>query len=208
MKSTIGLITAIATVAVASSALAQDPQNVTVSGVAEKICTLPASWAFVSGAAGAAGSQFSGNTWTIPETAFADGSSQAVTGSEYAIRIRGTGSCNASHTIRLQSSRGGLRAGDVSAPVPAGFANGRPIRYEAYWSGGVGGGAFGPQTALTASTPGQQSNLTNYVVSGSLAPPGVRTFDLRLGMNRGALAAPLVAGVYSDTVTVTITLAP
>lgn len=45
-------------------------------------------------------------------------------------------------------------------------------------------------------------------MSGALAPPGNRTFDIRLGMQRGPLTTPLIAGNYSDAVTVTIALAP
>lgn len=208
MKILTSIIAASAVALTAGVASAQ--QNVSVSGEAERSCTLPSAWTFVSGFNGAGGSQWSAGTWTIPEAAFADNSSNAVAAGEYAIRVRGTGFCNASHSIRLQSSRGGLRSGDVTQAVPAGFANGRALKYEAYWSGGSGGAAsaFGPQTVLNAQTPGQASPSTPYTVSASLAPPGNRTFDVRIGMARGALAQPLLGGTYSDTVTVTIALAP
>lgn len=202
------LMTAAATAVVllgAGAALAQD-QSVVVEGTAPAICSLPNSWAFVSGAAGASGGTFSGTTWTIPEGVLAGPESFATTGGEYAIRIRGAGFCNTSHTINLRSQNGGLVAGDPTTPPPGGFAKRRALTYEAYWSDGGAGAStvrFGPRAIMTATTPAQEANAS-YVVSGSLAPPGHRAFDLRIGMNRGALAAPLIAGDYTDTVIVTL----
>lgn len=186
-------------------AVAQD-QNVVVEGNAPAICTLPNSWAFVSGAAGASAGTFNGTTWTIPQSVLAGPEAFATTGGEYAIRIRGTGFCNTSHTINLRSQNGGLVAGDPGTPAPGGFAKRRALSYEAYWSDGGNGSAtvrFGPRASMTATTPAQETTAS-FVVSGTLAPPGNRAFDLRIGMNRGALAAPLIAGDYTDTVTVTL----
>ncbi|MDO9337895.1 MAG: hypothetical protein Q7T61_15980 [Caulobacter sp.] len=209
MKILSSVIAATALLAVAGAASAADP--ITIGGSAEKVCTLPDSWAFVSSGGGQLNGTFSGTTWTIPESALADASSVAVTGSEYAIRVRGFGTCNASHTIRLQSTRGGLVTGAPASAAPNGFANRRSMHYEAYWSDNGAGAntvAFGPKAAIaTVNTPGQQA-VANYNVSGALAPPGNRAFDIRLGMLRGALATPLIAGAYSDTVVITIALAP
>ncbi|MBI1405002.1 MAG: hypothetical protein GC145_02625 [Caulobacter sp.] len=199
---TLAAVTALGLAAAATAASAQE--SVTLAGSAEKVCTLPDSWAFVSGAAGASGSQFSGTTWTIPESAFAAADSTAVIGSEYAIRIRGAGFCNTSHTISLTSSNGGLTTGSPAAAAPAGFSKRRVIKYQAYWSNGSGGNT-GPNVTLNASTPNQQT-VGTYTVSGALPPPGNRNFDIRLGMARGALSGPLLAGDYSDTVTVTLSI--
>lgn len=195
----------------AAAAQVPAPSEVEVVGSAERLCTLPDNWSFVSQNGSASGADFSGTTWTIPQAALADSSSNAVAGVEYAIRIRGTGFCNASHTIRLQSARGGLVAGDPTEAAPAGFAKRRSLKYSAHWSGNGGSNnanPFGPAIEFTPNAPGQQSGTANYVVSGALAPPGNRAFDIRLGMQRGPLAAPLIAGSYNDSVTVTIALAP
>jgi len=210
MKTLISMAATVLALAAAGAVQAQDPQ-VEVAGTAEAQCTLPDSWSFVSQNGGASGAQFSGTTWTIPDAALADANSLAVSGAEYAIRVRGVGFCNASHTIRLQSARGGLVAGDPTTPAPAGFAKRRAMQYGAHWSGNGGPdnrNPFGPAASFTPTVPGQQSGVANYAVSGALAPPGNRTFDVRLGMQRGPLAAPLIAGAYSDSVIVTIALAP
>ncbi len=205
-------VTAAALVLSAGAAAAQNvPAEVTLTGSAERLCTLPAAWSFVSQNGGAASSGFSGTTWTIPSSALANNVSNAVTGDDFAIRVRGTGFCNASHTIQLRSSRGGLVAGDPAAPAPTGFAKRRSMTYAAHWSGNGGPDSrnpFGPSADFEPTTAGQQSLPANYMVSGALAPPGNRIFDIRLGMRRGALTTPLIAGSYTDTVTVTITLAP
>jgi hypothetical protein len=200
MKITTTVAVAALILGVAGTAAAQSPQSVTVGGSAPAICQLPVNWSFVSGAAGANGSQFAGQVWTIPEAALADNSPAAA---EYAIRVRGTGFCNASHTITVQSARGGLTAGATGSAAPTGFANRRPLRYEAYWSD-AGSNAYGPKAMISTATIPGQSATANYVVSGTLAPPGDRTFDVRIGMARPALGRPLIAGEYSDTLTVTL----
>ena len=210
MKTLISITAAALAIAAAGAVQAQDSE-VAVAGTAEASCTLPDSWSFVSQNGGASGANFSGTTWTIPEAALAGPGAIPTAGAEYAIRVRGTGFCNASHTIRLQSTRGGLVTGDPSEPAPAGFVKRRAMNYAAHWAGNGGTdnrNPFGPQASFTPSTPGQQSGVANYVVSGALAPPGNRIFDVRMGFNRGPLTTPLVAGAYSDSVTVTIALAP
>lgn len=206
MKTMITIAAVAALLAAAGTAAAQTPQSIPIEGSAEAVCTLPAVFAFHSANAGANSGQFSGTTWTIPPSALAGAGGNATTGLEYAIRVRGQGFCNTSHTITVSSANGGLAAAGGTAPAPNGFANRRPLRYEAYWvaSGNAAASVpLGPKAQIVASTPGQQ-NVANYVVSSSLAPPGNRNFDLRIGMDRGPLATPLIAGVYNDTVTVTL----
>jgi hypothetical protein len=211
MKILISVASAALVLSAGVAAAQTTPAVVSLNGSAERACTLPPSWSFVSQNGGASGANFTGTTWTIPAAAFADATSNAAIGAEYAIRVRGTGFCNASHTIRLQSSRGGLVAGDPAVAAPSGFTKRRAMTYGAHWSGAGGPdnrNPFGPSVEFTPASAGQQSAPANYVVSGSLAPPGNRIFDIRLGMQRGALASPLIAGTYSDSVTVTIALAP
>lgn len=215
MNKLVSIIAAGAAMVAAGQASAEtpaaSPSSVEVGGAAPAICTLPASWSFISGNAGATGVGFAGTTWTIPASAFADSAANPVaTPTDYAIRIRGAGFCNTSHRIELRSANGGL-VNLASTPAPAGFSNYRPMSYQAHWLGvgtptGSGtSGILGPRVVVNANLPGSSPSAgADYVVSGTLAPPGARSFDLRLSLPRGAAALPLVAGNYSDSVTVTL----
>lgn len=206
MKTMFAISAAAALLAASGAAVAED-QDIAVTANAPAICSLPATWAFHSSTSGASSGQFNGTTWNIPPSQLAAANGTAVTAGEIAIRIRGSGVCNTSHTIEVSSARGGLTAaGDASEAAPAGFAKRRPILYEAYWvASGVSSSTvpLGPKAVVNADQPGE-SGVANYVVSDGLAPPGNRNFDIRIGMNRGAMANPLLAGAYSDTVTVTL----
>ena len=209
MKSLISILAiGAAALGTAGTASAQaSPQSVTVGGSAPAICTLPTSYSFVSGNAGATGSQFSFQVWNIPQSALVNSSGMPVSGDGYAIRVRGTGFCNTSHTISVQSARGGLAQGNQGAAAPDGFANRRAMTYQAYWSNGAPGGSaapVGPAAVLSATTvPGAQ-NTVDYVVSDALPPPGTRPFDVVMSLQRPPLGTPLVAGYYWDTLTVTL----
>ena len=222
MKTSISLIAVAAAVAMAAPALAQaslsvappppgpSEGTVTLSADAEPYCTLPDSWSYVSGFNGGGGSQFSGTTWTIPASALADTSGNANTGGEFAIRIRGEGSCNTSHSIQLQSVRGGLTTGaNTTDPAPAGFSRRRAMEYRAHWVAGDGLNGSNGVMNFAPTSPGQMSGVYNYVVGATKPPPGNRGFDIRLGMQRGTGGAGLlVAGTYSDQLLVTISVAP
>ena len=205
MKTIFALSASLALLTSAGYASASD-ELVNVTANAPAICALPNTWTVNSTTSGANAGQFSGTTWTIPESQFATSSAMAFQGGEIAIRLRGQGICNTSHTIQVASARGGLTAGDATVAPPSGFTNRRAIRYEAYW---VASGqssstvALGPKAVLNASAPGAGPAVP-YVVSSALAPPGNRSFDIRIGMPRGPLSAPMLAGDYSDTVTVTL----
>jgi hypothetical protein len=212
MKKSISLIAAAAAAALvadAGAAVAADP-SVALTGEVEAVCSLPDVWTSVSQTGGASASEFSGKTWNIPPAAFADGGMGSV-GDEYSIRIRGNGFCNTSHTILLATFSGGLASDPPGSAPPPGFANKRPMRYEAQWSsapvGSAGAGAFGPQVVLSATSAGQTS-FANYLVSGSLAPPGNRAFDILMALPRPAMAMPLVAGNYKDTIVVSVSPTP
>lgn len=208
MKRAISILGGVALLAGAGTAAAQE--EVEVAGEAEAMCAFTGDWDSVSVAGGASLGDFNGSAWNFPSSALANSSGQPVTGGEYAIRIRAEGSCNTSHTITVTSARGGLSAvADGSAP-PSGFANRRTLNYGVYWSNGSGG-AYGPSSSQIQnwqpSTPGQSLTRT-FTVSGSWAPPGVRGFDIRMGMARPAMATPLIQGAYSDTLTVTLAVLP
>ena len=204
MKSLISILAiGAAALGTAGTASAQaSPQSVTVGGSAPAICTLPVSYSFVSGNAGATGSQFSFQVWNIPQSALVNSSGMPVSGDGYAIRVRGTGFCNTSHTISVQSARGGLAQGNQGAAAPTGFANRRAMTYRAYWSNGQAGGSaapIGPQAELNAvATPGASN------VSAQQLPKPNTPFDVVMSLQRPPLGTPLVAGYYWDTLTVTL----
>lgn len=206
LKSLLTSTFAIAALAAAGAASAADP--ITLNGSAEKYCTLPSSWSFSAGSGGGTAGQFSGTTWNIPEALLSDAQGQPAVGSDTGLRIAGIGSCNASHSIRLQSARGGLVTGTPGDAAPNGFTRRRQVRYDAFWSNG-GSVTFGPSVNnFNPSSAGQQSNVANFVVGVGQAPPGNREFHFRALFNRPANGTPMLAGAYSDNVTITITLAP
>lgn len=212
MKTMFAISAAAALLAGAGAAAAQDAgPAVELLANAPEMCTLPDTLAFHS-STGGAGSVV-GNTWTVSPSLFANANGTAASGGEVAIRLRGEGFCNVSHQITVTSERGGLASDETQEQdyvLPAGFADRRAIRYEAYWvASGTSSSTvpLGPKANLLAS-PGNLTTTANYTVSGLLPPPGNRAFDLRIGMARPAIAAPLLAGDYADTVTVTLSPQP
>lgn len=191
---------------------AASAQSTDVGGTAEAICSLPATFTYHSSTTGTSSDAFNGTTWEIDPAQFATANGAAATGGEIAMRVRGTGVCNTSHTFTISSDRGGLTAagpgtGTASEAAPTGFTKRRPMLYEAYWvASGTSSSSvpLGPRARITADFAGE-ANTATYTVSPTLAPPGTRAFDIRMGMARGALTTgPLLAGIYSDTVRVTL----
>lgn len=206
MRAVISLAAAAAVLATAGAAASEE--NVTLSGNAPAICTLPDTWTFVSGFNGAGGDSFSGSTWRIPTAVLAGPDATPAGSTEYAIRIRGQGVCNVSHNITLTSERGGLTADAAGGNTPAGFGTGATMSYAAQWSehglGSSQNGAFGPTASFTPTSAGDSSAPAAYVVSAELPPPGERAFDIRMGLQRPAGSLPLLAGAYSDKLIVTL----
>lgn len=126
MKTIFALSASLALLTSAGYASASD-ELVNVTANAPAICALPNTWTVNSTTSGANAGQFSGTTWTIPESQFATSSAMAFQGGEIAIRLRGQGICNTSHTIQVASARGGLTAGDATVAPPSGFTNRRAI---------------------------------------------------------------------------------
>jgi len=184
-------------------------ETVNMTGTAEAECHLPNTWQYVSNNNLPGGNFTSGsNTWNIPSNLVTDanGMSNGSGQADVAIRIRGTSFCNTAHTIVLTSQNGGL----VSAAAPvAGFANRRTMRYDAYWS--QGGSPFGGSSRAVENffptTAGQSAQAT-YTIANGAPPPGNRTFDIRMGLQRNAPnipSQPMLAGAYQDVITVTLT---
>lgn len=208
MKTITSLAAGAIMIAAAGAATAQE--SLTLTGEAEAVCELPDAWQFISSSYSApAGGHFTAgtNTWNIPSELLSNAEGMSVQANEVAIRIRGQSFCNTAHTIQLQSQNGGLVADAGAAP---GFANRRTMRYDAYWGDGNGnsfGGASRTINNFVPTTPGQ-TRTVNYTITDTVPPPGLRAFDIRMGLQRNAPnipALPLVAGAYQDVITVTLT---
>lgn len=197
MKSTVRFLSAAALLAVASPALAQDPAaSVDIVGTAEAFCSLPSEWQFASSTNNVSMNQFAGRTWTIPGALLANNEGQGVVSTdEVAIRVRGQGICNTPHVITVTSTNGGLRhQGTIGAPPP-GFQASRKMIYNANWRDTTNG-----VIGWVPQAPGD-TKIYNY----NVAPPGIRDFDIRMGLIRD-LAGPLIAGTYTDNLVVTISI--
>jgi hypothetical protein len=173
-------------------------QEVEIIGTAEAFCSLPSSWEVASSTNTVTFSQFSGRTWSIPRSLLANDTGMGiVSNDEVAIRVRGKGTCNTTHTITVTSANGGLARVDSTA-APTGFQRLRKMRYDAHWRDQPTWGV----TNFVPSAPGA-SQVYDHL---SRVPPGEREFDIRMGLLRDGTAGPMVAGTYTDQVTVTISI--
>jgi hypothetical protein len=190
-------LAAVATPA-AAQAQAQDDTTIDIIGTAEAFCTLPDNWQFVSSSSNVSSSQFSGHTWTIPAALVADTSGNAVTSTAAVeIRIRGQAACNTTHIITLTSSNGGLAQAASAGNPPAGFTRLRRMTYDANWRD-TDWGIFN----WIPSAPGGSTSYDH----GARVPPGNHEFDIRMGLLREPTNSPMLAGTYTDQLTVTITV--
>lgn len=196
----------VAGLGIAGGALAQE--DVPITGTAEQICTLPDSFISTSAFNSTTGT-YGGGVWTIPESSITDTTGHGDGPPEVAIRVGGFGVCNTSHLITLTSLNGGLVNGSSTAPPPPGFSNRRAMFYQAHWqvlttpTGGPGS-SFGPRAQIISADTPNETAVANYAVSGSLAPPGSRRFDIRMAVIPDT--DHMVAGVYTDTVIVSLTV--
>jgi hypothetical protein len=188
--------TSLFAIATPTAALAQTENTTDIIGTAEAFCTLPDSWQVASTTNTVSSSQFNGHVWTIPDNLIATTAGNAVVSTaEVAIRIRGEASCNTTHTITLTSQNGGLAA-TVSNPPP-GFTRLRRMRYDAQWRD-TNWGIFN----WVPNAPGDSTTYNH----GARVPPGHHDFDIRLGLLRDPTNSPMVAGEYTDQLTVTVSV--
>ena len=200
MKTVISLAAGAAMLALSGTASAE---SINIGGTAAPICTLPGTWAVRTSIGGQFGT-FGGNAWNIPEAAIANTNGTPNVTGDIALRISGLGYCNTPHKILLSSLNGSLHHSSAGA-APNGFANSLQVKYDAHWAKAdnlIGPDRrYGPSIIEWSPTgPGQSQQA---VWSSEI--PGSRNFDLRMAIVRnGSAATPLVAGNYSDTVTVTL----
>lgn len=203
MKSVLSLAAGVALMVAAVPVAAE---TINVGGTAASVCRLPDNWTARTSVGGAIGT-FTGTTWSIPTTSFSQANGQPNIAGEIALRISGPAFCNSLHTIRLTSANGGLKNTAVDTP-PANFSNIREVKYDAHWANdGLTGTTrrVGPGIVDWIPTGPNQSKTAVWTAANGI--PGDAYFDLRLSVRRrdGDLDKPLVAGNYSDTVTVTLT---
>ena len=110
----------------------------------------------------------------------------------------GMAACNTTHIITLTSSNGGLAHGASAANPPPGFTRSRRMRYDAHWMGQT---SWGIQNWVPTA-PGASIQYDH----GVRVPPGNREFDIRMGLLRDPTNSPMVAGTYTDQLTITITV--
>ena len=202
MKSTLAIIgaAAFATLSTAASAQATttDSTSIDIIGTAEAFCSLPSTWQAVSSTNNVSLSQFNGHTWTIPGNLVANTAGNAVNSTaEVAIRVRGDAACNTTHTITLSSANGGLKAQAASETPPDGFEYRRRMIYNANWMNETWG--------IFNWVPTSEGASTTYD-HGARVPPGNHKFDVRMGLLRDPTNAPMLAGDYSDQLTITIAI--
>ena len=103
--------------------------------------------------------------------------------------------CSTPHNLRVESENNGLWR-SATATIPPGFADAVPYRAEITW-----GELTGQLQADALSRRANQLNITVNRTVGS-------EIDLRLNIQQGAsnghANAPLIAGVYQDTIRVTV----
>ena len=201
MKTVIGLTASAALLTLAPAASAE---SINVGGTAAKICSLPDTWDTRTNIGGSLGT-WTGTAWNIPSAGFATSAGLPNITGEIALRISGPAYCNTPHTITLSSANGGLTNTTV-ATAPDGFSVKRQVKYDAHWTANDNltgpSRRVGPGIIDWIPTGPGQSKVANFVG----AIPGQAFFDIRLSVRRtdGSSTVPLVAGAYSDTVTVTL----
>lgn len=189
------LIAAAAAALLSTPALADSSANqvITISGSAPNVCTLgnPAQQAVTGNIA------VSGSNVTITGL-FNTNDATLAAGS---VTLRFAGMCNYAHNIQLRSANGYLYNTTGSLP-PLGGEFVRRVGYAAdySWAGQTRTGAISDQTSTT--TAGSAGG--NPQTSTALAIGGANAGDLDVKLNFAANTNPVVAGNYSDTLTVRI----
>jgi hypothetical protein len=103
--------------------------------------------------------------------------------------------CNYPHTITLQSQNNGLWR-DIAAPPPAGFADAVPYTATLTW-GEV-------NTALSADASSRGLRDLSVVVTRPTQGQIALRLDILPGSSNAQANAPLMAGVYRDTIRITV----
>jgi len=105
--------------------------------------------------------------------------------------------CNVPHQIVLESQNNGLyRGGAGGAPPPPGFADGVPYTVQLTW-GPISSTFFVPATT-------RLTNQDRVVVGEPVAGDLKLLLTIQAGASNLVANAPLVAGVYTDTLFITL----
>lgn len=182
-------LVAFAATGFAAPASAQQVQTVTLLGLAERACVLSAP-ELGSGSI----ENFavpSGSVYTVQELA----DPNTLTTRAARLTLNMAAMCNGVHRIVVTSENSGLwRQGAPSQP--AGFGTGVPYRLTLSWAG--------ENPYLDADASSRQAREWQLLVGRPNAGGIEMTFEIQAGATNAGIGAPMVAGAYSDVVTVSV----
>lgn len=106
-----------------------------------------------------------------------------------------SGVCNSAHVIRLESLNNGLwQVSELPATRPQGFGSAIPYEVSTRWSE--------QQADLSADAGVRQTRRVTVPVASPASGPLTLHFEIRQGATNLHANAPIIAGAYSDTLTV------
>jgi len=179
---------------VGAGASAEPPQVVpfTVTGSAPQVCAI-ANPAVLTAGQLVNFQTLNGTTLQISQ--LADPRTLATNAASATVTFQAV--CNFPHQIVLESQNNGLyRGGAAGAPPPPGFADGVPYTAQLSW-GAVNSTFFVPATTRQRS---QDRVLVPQATAGDLRI----LLTIQAGASNLTAKAPLVAGVYTDTLYITL----
>lgn len=184
----LGLSLSLAAVAATAQA-APSTVTVTTTGRASRLCLIGSPKVQVGTAvnlASAAGQ-------TIDIASLADSQTLSTKATSFDIDFNAV--CNFSHSVQLSSDRGGLWR-LATGHVAADFAEGVPYHATLEWAG----------TSSTLEATAVSVTPRNDVIDINTPAGGALVVQFRVdpGATSKGLGAPLAAGVYQDTITVTL----
>jgi hypothetical protein len=103
--------------------------------------------------------------------------------------------CNANHRVSLSSENNGLWRGTASETAPVGFASAVPYRASLEW---------GDETVTLQANAEMRIEASASLSSAAEAGPLKLIFSILPGETNTVQQAPLVAGVYTDTLRITV----
>jgi hypothetical protein len=171
------------------------------------VTTAPTATIALGGAPTANANNFvlSGNTVTIPTAEFADSTTSLFSGSGKLIEIPLNVMANkGGWRIRVKSLNGGMKVASPSAIIGGTFAN--RIDYSAVAAIANASPLILRSASLTTAGNPISSSFSSAVgINGAFASAGSATgnSNLTITLTDANVAAPLLAGTYTDTVTVT-----
>jgi hypothetical protein len=173
----------------AASAAAQTQQSVTVTGQTNQVCIM-ASPVLGDGAMENFNTP-AGNVYVIQE--LADPSTLTTRAAQLTLSM--TTMCNSVHRVVVASENAGLWRTEASAPA-SGFGSAVPYTLQLDWADET--------RSYLAEAGARQVQQWELLVGRANAGDMLLGFSIDAGATNQGFNAPLLAGVYSDVVTVTV----